>query len=71
MSSVLDFYCIRRFYYLYLPGDGMKMKKKIELKKIALTEDEIRDLIEGYSLRSQEDAQINLEWEAVTLENWD
>jgi hypothetical protein len=50
----------------------MKMKKNNEIKKkIKLTDEEIKELIEGYSLRSQENAQINLEWEAVDLENWD
>ncbi len=39
------------------------------LKRIE--QEKLRDLlIEGYQARREEDAQINAEWEAITLESW-
>ena len=36
-----------------------------------LEEEQLKqDLIEGYGARREEDAGINKEWEAATLENW-
>ena len=50
----------------YFVAEAVRIRME-ELKKEQLRE----KLIEGYQVRSQEDAETNKEWESATLEKWD